>query len=199
MVFTERDKRKKYNDIFEKRFNKETGLSTTKEDPEFFTDYVNKIFDEYKHIITKKRNSNDNDYMKREKIRLEANLKNLETQKFDFSYTLPFITILSTLLTFGIGQSLSFFSDDIKFSIQNVLKTITDTNTIKKFNNVFKDWSYNVGDLVIVYSIVLIVVFGSAIIAMTVISNRKKQKNDRLIAFNRMCLEVLNEFKDELK
>lgn len=198
-MFTEKDKREKYNDIFEKRFKKNTDLSTTKEEPEFFTDYVNKILDGYKDIITEKRNNNDNNYIKREKIRLEANLKNLERKSFDNQNMISLITIFITVSIFGISYLFNNILDSVKFKIETAIKNLTNQSYIEKFAKIFADTSNGVRKLALVGSIALIVIVFIYIFMQDFINRNNREKNDIDITFNRMCLEVLNNFEDEIR
>ncbi|MCR3758448.1 hypothetical protein KYB31_05490 [Clostridium felsineum] len=193
----EKNARQKYNYIFEKRFNNKTNVSTTKDNAEFFTDYINRIFEEYKIIIKSKKNNNDNSYIKREKIRLESNIKNLDKQKLDFTHIMSFMTIIISILIFGINQMFVSSSDCVKFYVESALKLQKKVENIKKIDNVFKNWSYNNIYLIERIIIFVIISLGVIVIIIEVRSFYTNKKNIILTTFNRMCLKVLNEFYDE--
>lgn len=182
----------KYKKLFEKKFQKEVNLSVEKLDDEFYTEYLKEIEKEYRKRILEKNNNSDTEYLVREKIIIDTNIKNLENSDFSYTSVTAIASSIIVLFTFGIGEILDNVTNSVKSSIDNTLKSITNPKIIKQLNSNFTNYSNNISDLVLNTMVAMIILIAIAITFADQISAYKRKDCNRKIAFNRMCLSILN-------
>lgn len=190
-IFETREK-KIYKNLFEDKFKEEIELSVKKEKGEFYTEYLKGIEERYKSIILKKGNNGDTDYLEREKIIVETNIKNLERWDFSYSSVTAIISAIVVLVTFGIGKIVDGLSNNLKFSFENALKTTADIKTKQQIQNNFNDLSNYISNLVLNSTVIMIITIAISIIFIDLWSNKKRGDCNRKISFYRMCLNVLD-------
>jgi hypothetical protein len=185
----------KYKKLFKKKFQKQVNLSVEKLDDDFYGEYLKEIEKEYRKRILEKSNNGDAEYLIREKIIIDNNIKNLERSDFSYKSVTAIVSSILLLFTFGIGEILDNTTNSVKNSIDNSLKSITDPKIIQQLNSNFINYSNNISDLVLKIVVTMIIAVAISITFVDQISDYKRNKCNRKISFNRMCLDILNKIE----
>ncbi len=183
---------KKLDYIFEKRFNKKTGISLKKNANDYCHEFLKCIEKEYRLINEEHKNNGDNEYIIREKINVEAFIKNLERENFAPKYLGILIPSSITLLIFGIGKFLENSKGSLIFSINNKLKNISNAALEDSVSEIFKNYINDISRLTWHSILFLISILVAGIIAFEIIEKRYMKKYTREIIFNKMCLDILD-------
>ncbi|MEW9097238.1 MAG: hypothetical protein AB2417_19370 [Clostridiaceae bacterium] len=189
----------KYMKLFEKRFKSKVNISIEKNDEDFYIDFIHEIREEYKKIIKLRKNNGDNDYIIKEKIRLEANLRILDRSGSNEIYTTLIFSSMLPIVIFGIGKLIDNTNDSTKFIVEKKLASVPNLNSIdmNKVVDEFSNYSTAIHDIVMNFTIGSIVYIAIAIIIVKIINMKVNNIHNRNIAFNKMCLEAIKDIEKE--
>lgn len=185
--------RNAYKNLFEKRFKKEISLSIEKSEDEFYLELIQLIACEYKTIIDQQLKLENANYITEEKIRLEVKL-NQKEGGINESLTDMLKTILP-IGTFGVGIVMGMFNDGLKMNIDNAIKSIPEKELATKFIDVYFDLIVTLGENVILFVAMIILVTLFTHISSNFLNNKNRKDNNILRGFNMMCLNVLREIE----
>lgn len=183
---------KKLDYIFEKRFNKKTNISLKKNANDYCHELLKCIEKEYRLINEEHKNNGDNEYIIREKINVEAFIKNLEGENFAPKYIGILISSIIPISIFMISKPSENFINSFKFSIESRLKNVSDVMLTDSISKIFDNYTNEMSRLILHHSISLIVLIGFGLLAFEIIENYFKSKLSKQIIFNKMCLDILN-------
>lgn len=190
--------KKSYKKLFEKRFKESSNISCEKDDVEFFMNFIEAIEKKYENEIEK--SDVREAYIEREKIRLETKLEYIKSTDLDLAYkyiSILYPIIVSIIISF-IGYILISTNNIVNFAIQNKIQSMSNLENINKIEEmynymttVYKD--YNMGNLneLTQYAAGGILCLGLIFVIALVMHSSSEVKANREIAFNKICLSVL--------
>lgn len=186
-----------YKKQFEIRFEEILNISNEKKPSEFATILIDEIEKQYKNEI--KESYKPEDYIKKEKIRLRAEIEYLKSQDFSvLSKNMSGLySIIASLLIAAIGFLLTSAKSMVDFAVQNKIEQLKDSN-IANINeaysilqNIYSD--YNIGNIDMIGKVLTagILIIGSFFLYLTINEIKDRKYNNRKKYFEGICLDVL--------
>lgn len=188
--------------LFEKRFKIIPNISNEKSSQEFFSALIDEIDKQYQ--IEVKKSDEPLRYIEKERIRLRANTELLRSQDFDmsFKYLSGLYSIVIPIIVSTVGFLLISAKSIVDLAIQNKVEQLKNNSNITNINeaydfliNIYKD--YNIETIDLTGKLLMGGIFAISIFFayMLIRESIGKESNKKKVAFERMCLDILENIR----
>lgn len=186
----------KYARLFYKEFDKKLNISTYLTHNKFLDLMLIEL--KFQYIIKNNEHIKESDigYLDRQEIIINEKISWLKNRRVDYTHITQLIAPIVTLLVFLLNSTNTGAAATMNFSMSLVTKSVSDIGQLKKINSILAEYTEAITNntVNVVFGLIISLVAMQSFFKL--ISRIDKERDNTRIEFNKMCLSVLKQIKN---